>query len=123
MIRRIYQRYDIPNLLQAQKWNQTAIEQLTEGKNWLEGQWKSLQQQNEELSHNLSQLQQGKDWLEEQWNLLKEQVSEKEKNIIALQEKNRQLQAQLSQTKADLEWAKTPLPQKVVTKVKSNFPK
>ncbi len=120
---RIYQRYDIPNLLQAQKWNQTAIEQLTEGKNWLEGQWKSLQQQNEELSHNLSQLQQGKDWLEEQWNLLKEQVSEKEKNIIALQEKNRQLQAQLSQTKADLEWAKTPLPQKVVTKVKSNFPK
>lgn len=46
---------------------------LTEGKEWLEGQWKNLTEENKRLEQWCKEQAEGKDWLEEQWrNLLRE---------------------------------------------------
>lgn len=56
-------------------WNEyhEYLEKLSEGKKWLEEQWKSAVSENTRLKQQCQDLTEGKDWLEGQWrNLLRE---------------------------------------------------
>lgn len=93
------------------------MEQLTQGKDWLEGQYKALKAKNLEMQGTIEtwtndykalktytdELQTGKDWLEQQYTVLGRENEEKAEQIAALEEKKSSLSSQIQNLEEKLQ--------------------
>lgn len=102
-----------------ERWSQchAQMEQLTQGKDWLEGQYKALKAQNLEMQGTIEtwtndykalktytdELQTGKDWLEQQYTVLCRENEEKAEQIAALEEKKSSLCSQIQNLEEKLQ--------------------
>lgn len=81
---------------------QSGLDGLVRGKEWLEAQWKGLEAERARLQESLNALQAGKEWLESQWRAQTVELDARQQHIEVQQSQIGELEARLATSESQL---------------------